>query len=89
MPTLTCTVEDGKIIVELPDDVDANTPFTLEITGISNPNKGTTSSGVSITTKDSSGSTLDFVSNAIPSITSTQAAPAFDLTLLTTTSTAL
>jgi len=86
MPTLSCIVQNGKLVVSIPDNVPANGTFNLVITGITNPNEGSNGAISLLTTNGNS--TLQFSSNAIPVIT--HAAPtAFDLTKLTTSSTNL
>lgn len=91
MPTLTCSVVDGKLVVSLPDGVAAGAVLDLVITGITNPNAPTsgTTGAISLMTTTSSGNeTLHYASKAIP-VTSTAAPKAMDMTKLTTSSTNL
>ena len=88
MPTLTCSVVDGKLVVSLPDGVSAGSVLDLVITGITNPNAGTTGAISLMTTTSSGNETLQYASKVIP-VTSTDAPKAMDLTKLTTSSTNL
>jgi len=87
-PDLQCTIVDGKITIPATADIGSGGNLDIEIVGITNPNEGTTTSGISITTRKD-GQTLGFTSNVVPSITTTVGPESMDLTKLTTTSTNL